>query len=463
MSRTGLQLRKFVILCHRWLGTVFCLLFLMWFLSGVVLMYWDYPLVGERERLEREKPLDPQSVRVSPLQASAALGSSFTPDLVRMALLDGRPVYRFQIGGSQSMVYADDASVQDEIPQDMSLRIASQWTGQPANTAKFEGMLTQPDQWTVSGEFRGLRPLWKYSWPDGEEVYVSKITGEVVQYTTRQSRIGAYFGAIPHWLYFTPLRSNGRLWNKVVVWSSGIGAVTSLLGLVVGIWISLPLMRIPYTGPKRWHAILGLIFGLITCTWVFSGMLSMEPFDWQSGPDGEAQEAALRGTEWRADAFTAKSPAQALLDAGREVKELDLTFFAGQPVYLADGGAASLFDPDRVAEVMAGVAETRVVREYEPYYVARNHGRPLPVLFVRLADGSMFYVDLKTARIVQSYSSRSRWSRWLYHGLHSIDLPWLYKHRPAWDLFVLTLLLGGAALSVTSVMIGWQFLVRKMR
>jgi hypothetical protein len=112
---------------------------------------------------------------------------------------------------------------------------------------------------------------------------------------------------------------------------------------------------------------------------------------------------------------------------------------------------------------MAGVTETRVVREYEPYYVARNHGRPLPVLFVRLADGSMFYVDLKTARIVQSYSSRSRWSRWLYHGLHSIDLPWLYKHRPAWDLFVLTLLLGGAALSVTSVMIGWQFVVRKVR
>jgi len=467
MSRTGLQLRKFVILCHRWLGTVFCLLFLMWFLSGVVMMYWDYPLVGEHERLEHEKPLDPQSVRVTPMQAYAALGSSFPPDFVRMAVLDGRPLYRFQIGGSQSMVYADDASVQDEIPQDMSLRIASAWTGRPASAAKFEGMITQPDQWTVSGEFRRLRPLWKYSWPDGEEVYVSKVTGEVVQSTTRESRIGAYFGAIPHWLYFTPLRRNGRLWNKVVVWSSGIGAVTSLLGLVVGLWISLPIMRIPYTGPKRWHAILGLIFGLITCTWVFSGMLSMEPFDWQSGPDGEAQEAALRGSEWRAEAFAGKSPAQALVQAGG-AKELELAFFAGEPVYLVDGAAPTLFDPDRVAELMTAastpvrVAEARVVREYEPYYVARNHGRPLPVLFMRLADGSMFYVDLKTARIVQSYSSRSRWSRWLYHGLHSIDLPWLYRHRPAWDLFVLTLLLGGAALSVTSVMIAWQFLRRKI-
>src|SRR5579863_3208678 len=230
MSRTALQLRKFVILCHRWLGTVFCLLFLMWFLSGVVLMYWDYPLVGERERLEREKPLDPQSVRVSPTQAYAALGVDITPDAVRLVLLDGRPVYRFRIRGSQSIVYADDATMQDEIPQDMALRIASAWTGQPAGAAKFEGMLRQPDQWTVSGEFRRLRPLWKYSWPDGEEVYVSQVTGEVAQYTTRESRMGAYFGAIPHWLYFTPLRRDGRLWSKVVIWSSGIGAVTSLLG-----------------------------------------------------------------------------------------------------------------------------------------------------------------------------------------------------------------------------------------
>ena len=105
-----------------------------------------------------------------------------------------------------------------------------------------------------------------------------------------------------------------------------------------------------------------------------------------------------------------------------------------------------------------------MVREYEPYYIDRQHARPLPVLLVRLndPDGSMFYVDLKTARIVESYVARSRWNRWLYHGLHSIDLPWLYEHRPAWDLFVLTLMLGGASLSVTSVIVGWQFLRRKM-
>ena len=286
MPRAGLQLRKFAILCHRWLGTAFCLLFAMWFLSGFVLMYWDYPQVDAQERLARTPPLDPQSTRVSPVEAYAALGGDSTPDQVRIGLLDGRPVYRFRIGRSESIVYADDGRILEEIPRDMARRIASAWTGQPAAAAKFEGSLTHADQWTVSGEFRALRPLWKYSWADGKEVYVSEVTGEVVQYTTRESRLGAYFGAIPHWLYFTPLRSNGPLWSKVVIWASGIGAVTSVLGLIVGIWISLPSKRIPYTGQKRWHAILGLIFGLVTCTWVFSGMLSMDPFGWEAGADG---------------------------------------------------------------------------------------------------------------------------------------------------------------------------------
>jgi hypothetical protein len=483
MPRAGLQLRKFVILCHRWLGTAFCLLFAVWFLSGMVLMYWDYPQVDGRERLARAAPLDPQSVRVPPAEAYAALGGDSTPDRVRIAVLDGRPVYRFRIGGSESIVYADDAQMLEEIPQDMARRIASTWTRQPASAAKLEGALTLADQWTVSGEFRALRPLWKFSWPDGEEVYVSQVTGEVAQYTTRVSRLGAYFGAIPHWLYFTPLRSNGPVWSRVVIWASGAGVVTSILGLIVGIWISLPARRIPYAGPKRWHTILGLIFGLVTCTWVFSGMLSMDPFGWEAGADGDSQEAALLGARWNAAAFVDKPPRQALAQSAIPVKELDLTFFAGEPLYLASessqtstaipvhGEPSSQFDPARIAEVLASasrpfdLAEVRVIREYEPYYIDRHYALPLPALLVRLndPDGSLYYVDLKTARIVESYSARSRLNRWLYHGLHSIDLPWLYRHRPAWDLFVLALMLGGAALSVTSVILGWQFLRRKLR
>jgi hypothetical protein len=66
----------------------------------------------------------------------------------------------------------------------LTLRIAAAWTGQPAELARSYGPITREDQWTGSGEFRDLRPLMKYTWPEGEEVYVSTLNGEV-QYTTR--------------------------------------------------------------------------------------------------------------------------------------------------------------------------------------------------------------------------------------------------------------------------------------
>lgn len=81
-----------------------------------------------------------------------------------------------------------------------------------------------------------------------------------MQDTTRGARLGAYLGAIPHWLYFTPLRANGPLWAEVVVWLSGSGTVMSILGLIAGVWRYSPSKRyrfpagassIPYSGPKR--------------------------------------------------------------------------------------------------------------------------------------------------------------------------------------------------------------------
>jgi hypothetical protein len=470
------------------MGVVFCILFALWFASGIVMMYWDYPGVSSEERLARSPVLDASRIRISPAQAIDEAA-----DQVRITMLDGRPVYRFRSSRTQQTVYADDGQPLDSISPEAALRIASAWSGQPSSAARFEGSMTAEDQWTVSGSFRALRPLLKYAWPDGEEVYVSGVTGEVVQHTTRASRMGAYFGAIPHWLYFTPLRKDGALWNTVVVWSSGIGTVVALLGLLAGIVMFSPSKRyrfpkapsrIPYAGYKRWHTLLGMVFGVVTCTWVFSGMLSMEPFEWLSGSNASGLESALRGGRLRLAAFETRPPQAALALARQDlpVKELELTVFGGEPVYLAmaaprrsriiplRGTPAAEFDRRRILDLVAEssrpyeISETRTVTEYESYYLDRRHERPLPVLFVRLNDAqqSMFYIDPRTARIVRSYTTPSRWNRWLYHGLHSLDVPWLYRHRPAWDILVLTLMLGGTGLCVTSIVIGWRRLRRKV-
>jgi hypothetical protein len=245
-------------------------------------------------------------------------------------------------------------------------------------------------------------------------------------------------------------------------------------------------MRRSATGAR--DLILGLIFGPLACTWVFSGMLSMDPFpQLQSGGSHGADArmtGALPGSPPRLAAFDSKTPKEAIRQLGSdfEVKELELTAFAGEPFYLAIAAADQThvipvrgaltveFDRAKVIEVLrtaaqpAELTQVRVVIEYESYYLDRHNRLPLPVLFVQLNDneGSMYYVDPKTARIVRSYNYHSRWNRWFYDGLHSIDLPWLYKHRPAWDIVVLLLLIGGTALCVTSLVLAWRVLCRKV-
>lgn len=489
------QLRNALIFVHRWLGVSFCLLFLLWFASGMAMMYWDFPNISAADRLSRAPALQASAIRLSPLDGYSQLKTSEPVSSLQLASFDGRPAYRFGIGLAESIVYADDGQAQEDCTPAMNLRIASAWTGQTPALAKVEEV-TEEDQWTVSEEFEDLRPLRKYSWPNGSQAYVSETTCEVVQYTTRASRLGAYLGAIPHWLYFTPLRKRAGVWSRIVIWASGLAAGASILGIIIGIWTFSPSKRykyrdlpssIPYAGQKRWHMILGLAFGPLACTWAFSGMLSMDPFpQLQSGDSDVARfqlAQALRGTLPPLTAFTTKLPQTALTETGSDfrAKQLDFISVMGEPVILAtaspnrtlvipvNGPPRAEFDHASIVDALRKAARpyeiivSREVTRYEAYYLDRRNMLPLPAVFVQFNDPerSMYYVDPKTARIVAGYNSHSRANRWLYHGLHSLNFPWLYEHRPAWDVVVLALLLGGGSLSVTALILAWRVMRQK--
>jgi hypothetical protein len=506
VPRPAALLKRALIFLHRWMGVALSIIFMLWFASGIVMMYWTYPEVSAADRIERLPALDPARITVSAEQAYATLGLDEPPGGVRLTSFDGRPVYRFGGGGRRGgpgvLVYADTGTERqdDQIDGAMSDRAAAAWTGRPVSEAE-KVIVEEVDQWTVGG-LRGQLPLTKYSWPDGQQVYVNGSTAEVVQYTTTSSRLWAYLGAIPHWMYFTPLRKHQPQWLSFVVWSSLIGTIAALMGVIIIIWMYSPRKRyrhagkptsIPYRSWKRWHAITGLFFGVVTTTWAFSGMLSMGPFPIidkltditvpaPSGGRGPNIAGALRGREpFRLGTFAAKDEKAALaaLD-GFGARELEYTTFAGQPVYLATdaqgetrivpvhGAPMDAFDTAAVMQVIrdaAGpdLAELRLQDEYDAYYLDRHGERPLPVIHARMNDalGTRFYVDPQTARVVGNYSRRGWVNRWLYHGLHSLDFPWLYKYRPLWDIVVITLMLGGTALCVTSLVLTYRVLAKK--
>ena len=205
-----------------------------------------------------------------------------------------------------------------------------------------------------------------------------------------------------------------------------------------------------------------------------------------------AIQTALRGRV-RLDMFAAKHPREAIArmassgpaEAGRHVrgvKELELIVAAGAPSYLAtledgstrivpvDGNPIDALTPQHITEVVTraagahGLAEIRTIDQYDRYYLDRRRERPLPVVLARLNDeeATRYYIDPKTARVVASYSARNWMSRWAYHGLHSLDFPWLYNYRPLWDIVVITFMLGGTGLSCTSMVLAWRVLGRKL-
>jgi hypothetical protein len=110
----------------------------------------------------------------------------------------------------------------------------------------------------------------------------------------------------------------------------------------------------------------------------------------------------------------------------------------------------------------ARIAEAAWLNQYDAYYYHRARGRRLPALRVKYDDPqrTWLYFDPYLGAVVQKEEPRSRIERWLYNGLHSLDFPYLYQSRPAWDITVIVLSIGGCMLSATAV---WLACLRTMR
>src|SRR6266850_8092633 len=130
------MMKRSLIFVHRWLGVALCAIFLLWFPSGIGMMYWDFPGVSAGDRLERSPALDASKIALSPGQAYAKLDVTGPLPSVRLNSFDGRPAYRFHFGSGDSIVYADTGQEQIDVPREMMDRAAAAWTGQPRNVAE---------------------------------------------------------------------------------------------------------------------------------------------------------------------------------------------------------------------------------------------------------------------------------------------------------------------------------------
>jgi hypothetical protein len=284
-------------------------------------------------------------------------------------------------------------------------------------------------------------------------------------------------------VYFTPFRKHTALWANAIIYASLAGSVMCLLGLAWGVRAGL---RSPYRGWLRWHHYAGLVFGVFTFTWVFSGLLSMDPWDWHpSTAPLPAQRDAFSGgslplervtldlidrsaTAFALQTFALQDDRSAKASAERQPKEIEISAFRGEPRVAVDGRTPDSIALDRLLaaarDAMPGVPVRDAVRldDYDAYYYDRARELPLPVFRVRYGDdaATWLYVDAGRGVILRREVRLSRVNRWLYHGLHSLDPVWLRTRRPLWDVLVVGLCLGGTVGVAAIIIPAWQRLRR---
>jgi hypothetical protein len=500
--------RRAVILSHRYLGIVLSLLVIMWFATGITMMYWGgMPRVTPELRLERLPPLDVSTVRLTPAQA-AGRAALDTPGRVTLSTILERPAYRF---GSRNptVVFADNGEVLDELSLSDSREVAATFAQVPVSQVHHVRTLREVDQWTLQTPL----PLHKFRVDDaaGTDLYVQPQSGDVGMMTTRSSRGWAWVSTIPHWMYFTALRTNQPLWYRLVVWTSGLACVLSVLGVILSVTQLRGRPRqslsaaIPYSGPMRLHYVSGALFGVFTLTFAFSGLVSMEPWEWTNARGLELPRSALSGGALDLSRFPAWDARawDRVLD-GRPAKEIEFARMLDEPYYIVRRGAVARDEGDRerlhqpypirharieddrllvaagtfqvrrgpfetsalVARVAGAAPEARVVEsqlltEYDSYYYSRVGQTPLPALRIKFDDPAetWVYVDPSLSQVVTAINRWGRVERWVYHGLHSLDFAFLYNSRPAWDIVMLAISLGGLTTSGLGFVLG----LRRMR
>jgi hypothetical protein len=503
--------RRALILTHRYLGIPLSVLFVLWFVTGIAMIYvGGMPTLSAQTRLEHLPALDIAAVRYTPAEAAEQAVSGF--GRVALATVLDRPAYRFASPYGAATVFADTGEPLEEIDVDTSRRVAAKFVGAAESDVELLRTVESPDQWTL--QLGRDLPLHKFAVHDGAgtEVYVSPSTGEVRLVTTTRTRALAWIATIPHWFYITPLRTNQPLWYWTVVVASALGCLLAVLGLVLGVtqldkskpfrWSN----AVRYQGWMRWHYISGVFFGIFALTWVFSGLLSMEPFDWANADGLDIRGDALTGGPVELERFPrfAAERWNALL-AGRTLKEIEFRRIDDAPYYLARyTGPSAASDPRRerlhqpypitgrsepqhmlidagtltprtepfptgtlLARLRAAAPDASIVTHellegYDSYYYSRNGQAALPVLRVKFDDPleTWVYVDPELGQLVASVHRLHRVERWLYNGLHSLDFGFWYDRRPLWDIGMILLSLGALATSTIGFWLGFKRLKR---
>lgn len=481
-TKVKAKIKRYLRLTHRYTGIAMSLLFAIWFISGIFMIYTDFPSVSEKDVRKRRPPLQWKKVKIKPEEILGRAAISCTTPF-HLQMMGPTPVYHVRdTSGKKLVINAINGNLIDTINQKTASTVFKKLFPEYDTSAITINVIHQQDQWIPQSSYQQHLPVYVFHTGDTDDtrVYISGTTGALIQMHDRRQRIMAWLGPIPHWIYFTFLRVHHGAWVWVIYMLSGIGIIVSLSGIGTGLWQFYKRRNGRYTPYRKrwfyWHHYSGLVFGVFTFTWVLSGLFSMNPGNF-SPPSrlSKAEQARWRGTQINTDScITIKPPGQHAYIKQVRGKTIHNSLFLFY--YHADSlighckaghessALKNAFSDNFITQTMQKVVgieqeKTNKLHHYNQYYYDTDKEKPLPVLQYYKKDSDLvYYADPRRAKIVHKESVNGRWHRWLYDGLHTWNFSLGWHDSLSWQIMIILFLSGGTALSVTGVILTVRWL-----
>lgn len=478
-------IKKIFIQIHAISGSLMSAFFLMWCLSGFVLIYVGFPHASRQARFENLTSFNPEDFSTIQTLPFVTGGS------VELEKCNGQAVYRIMQGRKRQVVIS--ASTLDTLHlfnEKDARAIAEHFSQSKVSCVDSTNTL---DSWIPWTYYKPLLPFYKCYMKDEEhtQIYVSSKTGSIVQKTNRKSRWLGRVGAIPHWIYFKQLHRKANLRKHVVLGIGIISWLACLSGLVVGCF------RLNRNDKNRisgitiykkwwykWHHILGFVFGLVMFTFVLSGVLYATGVpSWMV----KKQSGSNPLSQWnKSKALKSNLSAQQVWDAlanKQGVRRIAWGSTMNKPVvkvFYKEYKNPLVFHANENELLALKLSDAEIIQyaqqcfpdqkyqltlqtEHDYYYEAQGmFKRPLPIYkldFNNEFNGTL-YINPLSGEAVKYLDNNKRARRWLTRALHKFDFPILHKHDTLRKAILIMVLLACLGFSITGLVLSVKWIKR---
>lgn len=482
-------MKKVFIQLHKISGIALCLIFTIWFFSGIMLIFTGFPRFKKAEAFDRLQTFTPASIK------DIAFPENLPQGGLTIEMRNNKAVYIINKKSGKTIYDAHALDSLAKPTREACIATAQQLVNAPI--LKIEER-ADVDIWTPRKSYISLLPFYKVYFNDRNktQVYVSVQNGEIIQKTTRATRISAYLGAIPHYAIFNYLSIKHPVWKSVLIALIITGFIVSLSGIIVG-FVRMRRGKgfkgiTPFKNPwYKWHHLAGIFFGIFALTFTISAYVLQEGVPQWIAKDKVKIDYAKKweGKKIKRHAYETSFPALLrYVSHLNGVKQIEFSSLFGKPCYaiysnsyaeksvvLCESDSVRLLKAIPTEEIIKyahavfdsiGIKSISSQNKHDLYYTYTQMGsHPLPVYRVELQDAnrSVVFIAPLTGEITYILDNENRAQSWLFSALHTFNIGWLNRHATIRQILLCMVCLAGIIISVSGIVLSAKWIARKRK